>query len=75
MTSHIKRATDKKGSEVFSRSERIITDGLDYYYKTRNGGLSTAFETRAAALYDLHKFILAASIENELKEFNDIEAA
>ena len=65
---HPKRATDTKDSYTHNRTDRIINDGLDYYYRTRNGGVSTAFDTRAAALYDLNNFVLATSLEAEFKD-------
>jgi len=69
-----KRMTDSTSSDVYPQTERVVCDGFDYYYKTRDGGVSTAFDTRAAALYDLHNFILAASFEDELKNFSEISA-
>ena len=66
------RITDTIISKSFNRSERIFTDGMSYYYKIRNQGISTAFETHAAALFDLNNFIIAISIENELKNENNI---
>ncbi len=69
------RTSDKLNTNSYDRTERIISDGLDYYYKTRDGGVSTAFDTRAAALFDLNNFILAVSLENEFKSFNEISMA
>jgi hypothetical protein len=70
-----KRATDINIVNSPERTERLISDGNDYYYRTRDGGLSTAFDTRADALYDLNNFILATSLEDELKSFKEETAA
>lgn len=59
------RATDKTSTKYFFRSERILTDGAEFFYKTREGGMSVAFSTRSEALYDLNNFIVASSLEAE----------
>ncbi len=51
---------------TFNRSERLINQNNVYFYKTREGNLSAKFGTRAAALYDLNKFIAVIILQEEL---------
>jgi len=50
----------------FNRSERLINQDSVYFYKTRDGDVSAKFGTRAAALYDLNKFIAVITLQKEL---------
>jgi hypothetical protein len=54
-------------ASAFTRSQRIVIDDDGFYFKTRENGLMGPFHTEAGACFEMHRYVLAIEIENDLK--------
>ena len=69
------RQADILSTDTFKRTDRILVEDNVFYYKTREGDICGAFETKSEALYDLNIYIANAQIQQELLDFDLYKAA
>jgi len=69
------RRNDILPATSFKRTDRIFVDDKVFYYKTREGEVCGAFETKSETLYDLNIFLANAQIQQELLSFDLYKAA
>ena len=74
----MKQQNREKGylpASAFTRRHRVVIDDEGFYFKTRENGIVGPYPTEATACYEMHRFVLAIEIENDLKKRSFATAA